>query len=67
MLSVLLNSVYIDSEWVAEEYLRRCKKGESLKCFNLECVLEAEELGMEVPKEMAMDVYAGEVVDLSED
>ena len=40
---------------------------ESLKCFNLERVLEAEELGMEVPKEMAMDVYAGEVVDLSED
>ena len=41
MLSVLLNSVYIDPEWVAEEYLHRCKKGawkkentvESLKCF----------------------------------
>lgn len=70
LLSVLLNSVYIDPEWVATEYLRRCKKGawkkdntiESMKCFNLERILEAEELGQVVPEEMTLEDYVGEVI-----
>ena len=65
MLSHLLNHVYIDPQWVAAEYLRRCKKGvwkknntaESLKCFNLERILEAKELGMEVPAEITIEEY----------
>ena len=68
MLSVLLNNVYIDPEWVAEEYLRRCKKGawnkmnteDALKCFNLKRLLEAEEMGEDVPEEVDMIAYAGE-------
>ena len=49
MLSCLLRKVYIiDEEWIAQEYLRRCKAGisgkgkendeDSLnKCWNLAC------------------------------
>jgi hypothetical protein len=65
MLSHLLNHVYIDPQWVAAEYLRRCKKGvwkrdntvESLKCFNLERILEAKELGMELPAAITIEEY----------
>eukprot|EP00956_Cyclotella_meneghiniana_P027681 scaffold62755_cov43-Cyclotella_meneghiniana.AAC.1 len=27
MLSFIVQNVYIDPEWVASEYLKRCKKG----------------------------------------
>ena len=41
-------NVYIDTHWVAQEYLRRCQAGswkkentaESLKCWNLERILD---------------------------
>ena len=53
MLSCLLRKVYIDKEWIAQEYLRRCKAGisekgkendeDSLnKCWNLERIIEAD-------------------------
>ena len=58
MLSCLLRKVYIiDEEWIAQEYLRRCKAGiwkskndkESLKCLNLERIIAAELVGAPVP------------------
>ena len=63
MLSVIINNVYIDNEWVANEYLRRCKNGSwkkenevaSLKCWNLERVIEAEMLGKERPEDLTME------------
>ncbi len=44
MLSSILRAVYVDPEWVAQEYLHRCKNGawkegdnqDALKCWNLE-------------------------------
>ena len=63
MLTSLLQSVYIDDDMVAKEYLRRCKNGawnkdktdDALKCWNLERVLEAERFGREVPEDLTMD------------
>ena len=70
MLSFALNHIYIDPNWVAEEYLRRCKRGEwnmqntveAPKSFNLEHTLEAEELGKDVPVDVDMSVYMGDVM-----
>ena len=50
MLASIVQNLYIGIDWVAEEYLRRCSKGcwksentaESLKCWNLERVIDAE-------------------------
>jgi hypothetical protein len=64
ILSHLLNFVYIDPEWLAQEYLCRCKKGvwkkdntvESLKSFNLERILEAEEMG-KMSEEVNLENY----------
>ncbi len=65
MLSHMLQHIYIDPEWVAAEYLRRSKAkswktqtaDESLKCFNLERVIEAEIFGAKKPKEVTMEEY----------
>ena len=67
MLAIVQN-VYIDIDWVAEEYLRRCSKGcwksentaESLKCQNLERVIDAE-LRKVVPSgEITLDEFVAE-------
>eukprot|EP00956_Cyclotella_meneghiniana_P036161 scaffold122439_cov73-Cyclotella_meneghiniana.AAC.1 len=61
--SLLLNIVqnmYIDPEWVASEYLKRCKKGawkkentvDALKCFNLERILTASQFNLETLDEV---------------
>ena len=66
--SLLLNIVqnmYIDPEWVASEYLKRCKKGawkkentvDALKCFNLERILTASQFNLETPDEVGMEKY----------
>jgi len=65
MLSHVVQSVYIDPEWVAAEYSRRCKKGawkkgnteDSLKCFNLERILTATQYNLDIPDEWRMDQY----------
>lgn len=54
MLGFMVHRVYIDIEWVAREYLRRCKAGvwkkenteEALKCWNLERIIDAESIGV---------------------
>jgi hypothetical protein len=63
MLVSILPNVYLDKEWVANEYLRRCKCGawkkentvEALKCWNLECIIDAEMLGKPPPTEMTLE------------
>ena len=63
MLSSILRVVYVNPEWVAEEYLRQCKSSaqkkasdeESLKCWNLERIIEAEQFGDPTPKNLSMD------------
>jgi hypothetical protein len=50
MLASIMQKVYIDTEWVAKEYLCRCKQNkwkeeedsEALRCWNLERVIDAE-------------------------
>ena len=57
MASSILNKVYVDVDWVANEYLRRCKTGawkpentrDAVKCWNLERALEAELDGLPAP------------------
>ena len=57
MLSSIIPKMYIDLEWVANEYFIRCKKGlwtkeedeDAVKCWNLERVINAELLGLRRP------------------
>lgn len=65
ILSNIVHSVYIDPEWVAAEYLKRCKEGvwqkkktkEALKCFNLEGILTAAQYNLETPDGVGMGQY----------
>ena len=68
MLAVMIKRVYIDYEWVASEYLRHTKENlwesetttETLKCFNLERIIEADLFGMVQPKELTLEDIVGE-------
>jgi hypothetical protein len=61
-LSSILRVVYINPEWVAKECLQQCKSGawkmlsddESLNCWNLERILEAEQFRDPKPKDLTM-------------
>ncbi len=63
MLASILPHIYVDKEWVANEYLRRCKCGawkeentlEALKCWNLERIIDAEMFGKPPPTEMTLE------------
>ena len=54
--------MHVDKEWVANEYLRRCKAGawkeentmEALKCCNFERNIDAELQRMPVPEALTM-------------
>ena len=62
MLAAMIQKVYIDYEWVAKEYLRRTREKlwdtettkETLKCFNLERIIEADLHGMARPPELTI-------------
>ena len=66
MLSSLIRKVYVDEEWVAQEYLSRCKSGnwkesedeDALKCWNLERIIQAELMGAPAPIDLTMDEFA---------
>ena len=68
LLASILQNVYIDEEWVAREYLKRCKEGaskkentrEALKCWNLERVIDAELLGKRIPEPLSLDTFLQE-------
>jgi hypothetical protein len=59
MLALIIQSVYIDNEWVAQQYIEQCKKGswkkenteEALKYWNLERIIDAEQQGKDAPSE----------------
>jgi hypothetical protein len=65
LLSFILRHVFIDANWVAQEYLKRCKAGawkkentvESLKCFNLERIINAVDGGAELPQDIGIEEY----------
>ena len=66
MLSSLIQKVYVDEEWVAQEYLSRCKADrwkasedeEALKCWNLERIIEAEMMAAPEPIDLTMDEFS---------
>ena len=70
MVASIIQKVYIDKEWMAEEYLKRCKKGawkkenmeEALKCWNLERIIDADLMGNSQPSKLTM----GELVNKGE-
>src|SRR5210317_1890960 len=59
MLASIIPKMYIDLQWVAKEYLRRCEEGawkkdddeKAVKCWNLERVIDAELSGQRPPKQ----------------
>ena len=63
LLSIIVQNMYIDPEWVASEYLKRCKKGawkkentvDALKCFYLERILTASQFNLETPDKVGME------------
>ncbi len=63
ILASVIQSVYIDNHWVAQQYIERCKKGswkkeiteEVLKCWNLESIIDAEQQGMDAPSELKLE------------
>ena len=66
MLLCLLQKVYVDKEWVAMEYLSRCKADgwkasedeEALKCWNLERIIQAELMAAPEPIDLTMDEFS---------
>jgi hypothetical protein len=62
MLASIMQKVYIDAEWVAKEYLRRCKQNkwkeeedsEALRCWNLERVIDTETYHNPIPDELRL-------------
>jgi hypothetical protein len=71
MLSSIIQSIYIDPKWVAEEYLRRGRQKkwktlddeEALKCWNLELEIEAELDNEAYALELTMEDIIGELVE----
>ena len=68
MLTSIVQNVFIDDNWVANEYLERCKKGswtkksddDALKCWNLERIIDAQERGIEKPLLVTFNDLLGE-------
>jgi hypothetical protein len=62
MLALIIQSVYVDSNWVVQKYIEQCKKGswkkenteEALKCWNLEHIIDAEQQGKDAPSELTL-------------
>ena len=65
MLADILQHVYIDPDEIARQYLLRCKAKnwkkentiESLKCFNLERVIEAEQYNTTLQDDVSLEQY----------
>ena len=63
ILAAMIQKVYIDYEWAAKEYLHCSREKawddettkETLKCFNLERIIEAEFHGTFTPPELTID------------
>ena len=70
MMASILQKVYISKEWVAKEYLRRCKKGawkkenteEALKCLNLERIIDADLMGDGKPSQLTRNDFINKSV-----
>ena len=68
MLASIVQNVYIDTHWVAQEYLRRCQAGswkkentaESLKCWNLERILDERARNTAPGNEITLDELIAE-------
>jgi hypothetical protein len=62
MFSSIVQNVYVDEKWVAQEYLHRCKMNkwkkadddDALKCWSCERILDAEQLGLPKLAEITM-------------
>jgi len=60
MLASIIQNVYIDNDWVAQQYIEQGKRRswkkenteEALKCWNLECIIDAEQQGKDAPSEL---------------
>ena len=63
MLASIIQNVYIDNDWVAQQYIERGKRGswkkenteEALKCWNLERIIDAEQQGKDASSELKME------------
>ncbi len=69
MKASIIQSVYIDNHWVAQQYIEQFKKGswkkenteEALKCWNLEHIIDVEQQGKDAPSELKLEDLLNEV------
>jgi len=62
MLAPIIQNVYIDNDWVAQQYIEQGKREswkkeiteEALKCWNLERIIDVEQQGKDAPSELKM-------------
>jgi hypothetical protein len=62
MLAPIIQNVYIDNYWVAQQYIEQGEREswkkksteEALKCWNLERIINAEQQGKDAPSELKM-------------
>jgi hypothetical protein len=63
LLASIIQSVYIDNDWVAQQYNEQCKTRsrkkenteEVLKYWNLERIIDAEQQGKDAPSELKIE------------
>ena len=63
MVASIIQSVYIDNNWVAQQYIERSKKGGwkkeitkvALQCWNLEHIINAEQQGRDIPDKLRLE------------
>jgi len=62
MFASIIQNVYIDNDWMAQQYIERGKREswkkesteEALKCWNLERIINAEQQGNDAPSELKL-------------
>ena len=63
MLAPIIQNVYIDNDWVAQQYIEQSKREswkkesteEAIKCWNLERIIDAEQQRKDAPSELKME------------
>jgi hypothetical protein len=63
MLASIIQNVYIDNDWVVQQYIERGKREswkkesteEALKCWNLERIIDTEQQGKDASSELKME------------
>ena len=66
MLANVMHNVYIDKEWIANEYIRHCKEGVWKDVItNVGRIIDTELLGRQIPTELTLEDLLSEATSYS--